>query len=252
LGSEKLEQITMKPISSSQHVAEALVRASHHWMTRSSEAQSASRRSFTIAISREAGTRGPTIARVIGDKLGWPVYDHELLQVIADQTGMHVRLLESVDEEHRSWVQELVDEFASPGVSESKYVRHLLQMLFTLASHGRCVIVGRGAPQLLPSESTLRVRLIAPVDERIRNSEKTLGLSREDANRWIEKIDSERTRFIKANFHKDPADPHQYDLVLNPSRFSTEQCAELIVEALHRLQAHVPAHATEPLVAMNV
>jgi len=252
LGSEP-EEFTMKPTGSSQHLAEALVRASQHWMARSGDeqaARAAPRRPFTIAISREAGTRGRTIGRAVGDKLGWAVYDQELLQLIADQMGMRVRLLESVDEKHSNWVQNLVESFTSrPGLTESRYVRHLLEMLFSLASHGQCVIVGRGASQLLPPESTLRVRLMAPLKERAREIEQRFVISHEEATRWIEKTDGERTQFIKANFHMDPADPHQYDLVLNPSRFSTGECAELIVEALHRLQAHAPARAPEPLAA---
>jgi hypothetical protein len=34
--------------------------------------------------------------------------------------------------------------------------------------------------------------------------------------------------------------------VLNTARFSVEQCADLIVEALHRLQAAVAGKAPEP------
>lgn len=36
---------------------------------------------------------------------------------------------------------------------------------------------------------------------------------------------------------EDPADPRNYDLLLNTSRFTIGECAELIIEALRRLQA---------------
>ena len=36
-----------------------------------------------ITISREAGARGSTVARLVGKKLGWTVYDQELLEYIA-------------------------------------------------------------------------------------------------------------------------------------------------------------------------
>ncbi len=32
-----------------------------------------------IAVSRQVGARGATVARAVGARLGWPVYDHELL-----------------------------------------------------------------------------------------------------------------------------------------------------------------------------
>src|SRR5436305_10388876 len=40
---------------------------------------------LTIALSREAGARGGTIGRRVGRKLGWPVYDKELLEYMAQE-----------------------------------------------------------------------------------------------------------------------------------------------------------------------
>src|SRR5438270_914448 len=82
----------------------------------------------------------------VAAQLGWPVYDYELVQRIAGEMGLRTRLLESVDERQASWVQEALEGFTSePSVSQSRYVEHLAQTLLSLAAHGRCVIVGRGA-----------------------------------------------------------------------------------------------------------
>jgi cytidylate kinase len=102
------------------------------------------------------------------------------------------------------------------------------------------VIVGRGAAQILPAESTLRVRLVAPMEWRVGAMSQKLGVSREEATRQVERIDRERIGFVRDHFHKEAMDPRQYDLVLNSSRFSIGACADLIVEALHRLQEHMP------------
>jgi cytidylate kinase len=87
-------------------------------------------------------------------------------------------------------------------------------------------------------ETTLRVRLVAPVAWRIEVMSQKLGISKEEAAPKVQMIDRERVRFVTDHFHKQATDPSQYDLVLNSSRFSVGQCADLIVEALHRLQAH--------------
>jgi cytidylate kinase len=65
-----------------------------------------------------------------------------------------------------------------------------------------------------------------------------LGVSPEEAGRQVERIDRERIHFVKDHFHKDATDPRQYDLVLNSSRYSVGECAELVIEALYRFQAH--------------
>jgi hypothetical protein len=103
------------------------------------------------------------------------VYDHELLQWIAQEMHVRTSLLQSVDERRQSWPLETAEAFLTASresdsqamVSESGYVRHLVQTVLALGVHGECVIVGRGAAFILPAETTLRVRLVAPVKQRI-------------------------------------------------------------------------------------
>jgi len=114
---------------------------------------------------------------------------------------------------------------------------HLLQTIVALGAQGRCVIVGRGASYVLPRSSTLRVRLIAELDDRIGVVAAEQGISRDAAKHHIETTELQRTRFVRQHFHKDPADPRNYDQVLSTSRFSVTHCAELIVAAVERLQS---------------
>jgi cytidylate kinase len=174
----------------------------------------------------------------VGARLGWAVYDHELLERIAQEMGLRAKLLESVDERHVSWLQECLEAFASSSrVSSSAYVKHLIETMLALSTHGGCVIVGRGAAQILPSATTLRVRLVAPLENRIRVMSQELGVSRTEAARRVEEIDRQRKRFIQEHFLHDPTDLQHYDLLLNTARFTVEECAALIVEALHGFQA---------------
>ena len=233
--------------SQSERLIEALAKVMQHWQSRRKaegrqvDDSGPSSRAFTIALSRESGARGTSTAREVGARLGWAVYDHELLERIAQEMKLRTSLLESVDEKRVSWLQECVEALASvPSVSGSAYVRHLTETLLSLAAHGECVIVGRGAAQVLPAETTLRVRLVAPMEWRLRAMSQKLGVSREEAACQVERIDRERVDFVRDHFHKEATDPRQYDLVLNSSRFTVGECADLIVEALHRLQAHTP------------
>ena len=50
---------------------------------------------------------------------------------------------------------------ATAGPAASGYVHRLIQTLLSLAAKGECVILGRGAAQALPPQTTLRVRLVA-------------------------------------------------------------------------------------------
>jgi cytidylate kinase len=205
---------------------------------------------LTIALSRESGTHGTSIAYAIGGQLGWPVYDRELLERIAGEMGLRATLLESVDERRRPWLLEFVETFASvPAVTQSAFMRHLIETVISLGVHGECVIVGRGAAQLLRPETTLRVRLVAPLSERIAAKSRDLVISPEEAARQIEETDRGRVRFIKDHFLKDPTDCHLYDLVLNSSRFPITECVDLIIEALHRMEKRALGKRHQELVA---
>ena len=98
------------------------------------------------------------------------------------------------------------------------------------------MIVGRGAAFILPAKTTVRVRLVGPVRERVAVLGRKLGINEIEAARQVRTIDRQRIDFVQDHFLKDPTDPHNYDLVLNVSRLSVGESAALVVETFHCLQ----------------
>jgi cytidylate kinase len=228
----------MSLIHEGERVSEALIRSmEHHARFQVGRSEAAPHHEYgplNIAVSRETGSRGAAIARAVGARLDWKVYDHELLEVMARDLHVRVKLLENVDERHVGWLQEAVEAFCKVGsVREETYVRRLVETMLSLAGSGRCVMVGRGAAFVLPAASTLRVRLMAPLEDRIATVAHEQNLSRHDAARHIANTDRDRLQFVRQHFLHDPSDSGHYDLVLNTARFPIEECAELIVDAAH-------------------
>jgi cytidylate kinase len=203
---------------------------------------------LTVTVSREVGSRGGEIARMVGAELGWPVYDRELLQKIADEKGLCVKLLESLDERHVSWLEGLMRGLGVPKAGrDGAYMRGLLGLLASLGKAGSCVIVGRGACHVLPQESNLSVRIVAPLEARIAEVQKRDNLAPEDAKRYIEQRDRDRTEFIKYYFHVDPQDAgHHYDAVLNSAWAGPEECTAVIVHMAKAKEARLAAHYAAP------
>jgi cytidylate kinase len=223
--------------------------AVRHWERRRQAAQKAAPeravRPFSIAIAREAGSGATAIAQEIGRRLGWTVYDRDLVERIAQEMGLRAGLLESLDERHTGWMSEAMQQFlsttATPYVGESNYVRHMAETVLALGTHGECVIVGHGSAMILPEETTLRVRLVAPFRDRVARTAAVLNLSPDAAAQQVQQLDRERAHFIRDHFLKNPEDPRFFDMVLNTSRFSLNGCADLIIDGLHRMADAVAA-----------
>src|SRR5581483_5300174 len=105
--------------TSSERLGAALLRAHEHWQKSHAPTSLAGKPAptpLTVAISREPGTNAGSVAAALGERLGWPVYDHELIEKIAQELGLHASLVDSVDEKHTSWLRECVEAFASATV----------------------------------------------------------------------------------------------------------------------------------------
>lgn len=228
--------------STPERFGEAFERARRHWQRRQPGEtlelpKVGLQPCLTVAISRESGARGESIAHAVGAKLDWPVYGRELIEKISAETGLRTELLESFDEKQSNWLLETLESLGGKSATTSAgFARHLAEVVAGLAAHGRCVILGRGATAILPESTTLRVRLVAPRNVRIKRVAEKLGVSEREAAHVAEQTDAQRAEFVRSHFHKDASDVHLYDLVLNTARFNNEQCAELISAAIGVMQ----------------
>lgn len=206
-------------------------------------------RPLTIAISREIGTPASTTAVRLGERLGWHVYDRELIEQIAGDMHLPAHLLHGVDEHPQSWLTEALGAFLSPAwrptlktwVSEDAFVHSVVKTIRRIGAQRRSVIVGRGSVFILPPESTLRVRLIAPVADRVANLCEQAGISKELAKRNIADTDRQQREFVQKHFHQDPAEPRHYDLVINCGRFDVDAQVDQIYQAMCQLNVHAAA-----------
>jgi cytidylate kinase len=234
----------MMPKNLSLSITEALLRAQSK--EEKARAQYAERPNYRISISREVGALGETVAREVGRRLGCPVYDREIVEKIAEELRQPASALQQLDERPVHWVEDWVRglTLGQPLVSPDAYLHYLIATIRGMAEVGRCVIVGRGSTWILPPQSTLRVRLVADLPDRIKAVEKRRNLSEREAAAWLRGTETERTEFLRKHFGIDPADPHHYDVVLNSSRLSVTESADVIVQTFLCLEARAGTHAS--------
>ncbi len=195
----------------------------------------ASRLNDFIAISREAGACGGQVAQLIGRRLGWQVLDKNLLDEMADRYRLPRPMLELVDETTANWVFDIFGTwFDRRIISHEKYLVHLSRVVVAAARQGNVIFVGRAAQFLLPRQHGLAVRIVAPEKYRAEQIMRRLGVSAAEARRFIAEVDRGRREFVAHFFHRDIADPHLYDLVINVQRIGLAGAAEQILDAYRR------------------
>jgi hypothetical protein len=187
---------------------------------------------LTIAISRETGARGGTIGRRVGRKLGWQVYDQELLEYLVQESAVQQGLRESLSPEASRWLDEQLQGLLETGrLDDNPSILSLARLSLTLGAQGRVVLIGRGAGFLLPRETTLHVRVVAPFEDRVAYMSQCLRLTLDEARERVRLRDARRTEYLSAYLHRPQSDVYGYDLMLNTSSLGEDLCAELVTQA---------------------
>jgi cytidylate kinase len=199
---------------------------------------------LTVAVSRESGSRGGTIARRVARKLGWQIYDQELLEYMAQETAVRQGVLEGLQGPAAAWIEERMDRLLrEQNLSQHPLVGNLARVVLSLGAQGGVVLIGRGAGCILPRETTLNVRIVAPLPERVAYMSQWMRLTQEEAAERVASRDRLRNEFVATHFHRHPGDIHQYDLVLNTSLLGEDVCAELIAQAARAREAQLAGPA---------
>jgi cytidylate kinase len=192
-----------------------------------------------VTVSLQLGSGGAELAAAVAARLGWHVFNKELLQAIASRMHVRERVLSRLDGHATGALQDYLDHLFVPDhPGRPAYLKELLGVLWTVAREGQAVIVGRGANWLLDPNDGLRLRVIAPAEMRAQWLARTEKLSAADAHHRINEDDADRAAFIRQAFKKDIDDALGYDLVINRGVLEHEAAVESVVVALGRKLEH--------------
>jgi cytidylate kinase len=94
------------------------------------------------------------------------------------------------------------------------------------------VIVGRGANFIIPPDDRISVRVIAPLEIRVKNIAKWKKISTEKARRRVINRESKRRAFVRQSFNAKITDPRNYELTINTGELKIESAVEAVVGAV--------------------
>lgn len=196
-----------------------------------------------ITISREVGCNGLKLAGQIAERLNqknlsseWKVLSKEIFHESAKELNLHPdKVRKTLKQTSRYTFDEMLKAFNSRSYkSERKIAKTVCDVVYTLANEGFCIIVGRAAHIIAKDiENALHIRLMAPLEYRVKTIMENRLLNREEAIEFIERVEKERIAFRRAIKDKI-VDADFFDLYINRASFSDEDAVSIIEFAIEK------------------
>ena len=214
--------IEVKNLKKTNYTSEAL--------PTNTEIDNDSKEHIVITISREYGSGGRYIGKLVADKLGIHFYDKELIHKVAKETGLAEEYIES-NEQKRA----LADNFnngyyAGMNNADKLYVQEA-NVIKKMAQKESCVIIGRCADFILKDKKYVtKVLIYSDMEGKIKRAITYYGMNKEKAEKEIKRIDKLRANHYKHYTDQEWNDHSNYDLCINSDALGVEKSAELICD----------------------
>lgn len=186
-----------------------------------------------ITISRQFGSGGRTVGKEVAAKLGIPCYDSELIEKVAEESGLAKEYIEAKGEHagHRSW---LANTFSSTrsfdGFSMQDYLwKAQRKVILDLAQKESCVIVGRCADYILgDSPDCLKVFIHADLKKRAERVVQVYGDTEVAPEKRL--VDKDKRRRLYYNFYTNQkwGAMENYHITLDSGVLGIDKCVEII------------------------
>lgn len=197
-----------------------------------------------ITISRQYGSGGRFVGKLLADELGIPFYDKEIIAMASEDSGFAQEFIKENEQKMKGlssfaftsgvWGANLVGSFEN---IESKIYACEADAIEKIAKQGACVIVGRCADYVLKDKyKCLNVFIHADMRSRV---ERVINVFRrtddaKKAERLIKDNDRMRARHYRYYTDNEWGDAKNYHITLNTSAIGVENCAKILKEAYLR------------------
>lgn len=187
-----------------------------------------------ITISREFGSGGRTIGKMLAERLGIPCYDKELIEKLSQATGFDPKYIEEQGEYAPSknlFSYAFVGRNIN-GMSVSDYLwNEQRKKILELAEQESCVIVGRCADYILRErEDVLNVFVHAPVADRAKRIVEVYGETAVAPELRLREKDKKRSINYKYYTEQEWGRSQNYHLTIDSSAFGIKGCVDMIFD----------------------
>ncbi len=203
-----------------------------------------------ITISREYGSGGNDIGKLVAEKLGYKFFNKRIIDLTADESGLSPKFIEKSEQSLSSgWLYNMMlgsnySSNASYTSAAAPQTLPLIDQIFNAqrkvilkaAKESPCVIVGRCADYILhvseefDDADILNVFIYAPEDDKIKRAVATYDVPEKDAKKIVSQINKRRANHYNTFTEYTWGNRENYDLLINSAYSGIENSAKIIAE----------------------
>lgn len=188
-----------------------------------------------ITISREFGSGGRTIGKEVAAKLGIHCYDSELIEKIAQESGLAKEFIAEKGEyaSHGGWLANAFSYGSSyNGTSVQDYLWKVQrEIILELAEKESCVIVGRCADYILRDhDNCLKVFIHAASDKRAERIVKIYGETMAAPEKRLQDKDMKRKAYYHFYTNMEWGEIQNYHITLDSGELGIDKCVDIITD----------------------
>ncbi len=187
---------------------------------------------IVVTVSREYGSGGRYVAKLLSEKLGVKFYDKEIVTKLAEETGLSEEYIEE-NEQKRGILATLENDQVTGLSSKDELFIKETELIKKLARKDSCVIVGRCADFILKNNrNVVKVFVYSDMEDKIKRATKFYGLDKEKAEKEIKNIDKQRANHYKYYTEREWKEYSNYDICINSDTFGVEKSADIIYDMI--------------------
>lgn len=182
-----------------------------------------------ITISRGSYSKGKEIAEKVSQKLGYECISREILLEASEHFNIpEIKLARAIHD-----APSILDRFT---YGKEKYTAYIRETLLEHIAKDNVVYHGLAGHFFLREvPHVLKVRIIANMQERVKEEMRRENISEDEAWHLLKKDDQERRKWALHLFGIDTWDPSLYDIVLHIDNLTIDDAVDILCDAAKRL-----------------